>query len=107
MPGDPQGDDGFGAFPAVGDVNADGRPDLVVATPEEDRGNGRLTLLPGSGRGHHGEYDPAASNREGVSGEQAIDLDTPGVPGRPHPYGFEAFAPQPPAARRRRRRRRP
>ncbi|OPF70740.1 hypothetical protein VT50_0235855 [Streptomyces antioxidans] len=106
MPGDARRGDGFGGSPAVGDVTGDGRPDLVVATPEKNNGNGRLTLLPGSRHGRGGEYapDPAESpHREqgtghgrGHGGEQPLDLDTPGVPGRHTPYGFDAFAPQPP-----------
>ncbi|MFD8092300.1 FG-GAP and VCBS repeat-containing protein [Streptomyces malaysiensis] len=88
--------DGFGGSPSVGDITGDGRPDLVVATPEKNDGNGRLTLLPGSRHGRGGEYDPAAGAREGDGGVQALDLDTPGVPGRHTPYGSDAFAPQPP-----------
>ncbi|MFJ2199037.1 FG-GAP and VCBS repeat-containing protein [Streptomyces violaceusniger] len=96
LPGDARRGDGFGGSPAVGDITGDGRPDLVVATPEKNYGNGLLTLLPGSRRGHGREYDPAASAHEGNGGEQTLDLDTPGVPGRHTPYGFDAFAPQPP-----------
>ncbi|MEV8055344.1 FG-GAP and VCBS repeat-containing protein [Streptomyces antimycoticus] len=96
LPGDARRGDGFGGSPSVGDITGDGRPDLVVSTPEKNYGNGRLTLLPGARRGHGGEYDPAASAHEGNGGEQTLDLDTPGVPGRHTPYGFDAFAPQPP-----------
>ncbi|WP_262704112.1 MULTISPECIES: FG-GAP-like repeat-containing protein [Streptomyces] len=103
MPGDDaRRGDGFGGSPAVGDITGDGRPDLVVATPEKNNGNGRLTLLPGSRQGRGGEYapDPAKSpyqeHGRGHGGEQSLDLDTPGVPGRHTPYGFDAFAPQPP-----------
>lgn len=96
LPGDARRGDGFGGSPAVGDITGDGRPDLVVATPEKHHGNGRLTLLPGSRRGRGGEYDPAASAHEEDGGEQTVDLDTPGVPGRPAPYGSDGFAPQPP-----------
>ncbi|WP_413809742.1 FG-GAP-like repeat-containing protein [Streptomyces sp. OE57] len=102
MPGDARRGDGFGGSPAVGDITGDGRPDLVVATPEKNNGNGRLTLLPGSRHGRGGEYapDPAKSPYRGHGGEhrgeQSLDLDTPGVPGRHTPYGFDAFAPQPP-----------
>ncbi|MEE4596655.1 FG-GAP-like repeat-containing protein [Streptomyces sp. DSM 41524] len=121
MPGDARRGDGFGGSPAVGDITGDGRPDLVVATPEKHNGNGRLTLLPGSRHGHGGEYapDPDKSPRNPQSPrnprnpqsphrghgrepgrepgrEQSLDLDTPGVPGRHTPYGFDAFAPQPP-----------
>ncbi|MGW7692046.1 FG-GAP and VCBS repeat-containing protein [Streptomyces asiaticus] len=104
MPGDARRGDGFGGSPAVGDITGDGRPDLVVATPEKHNGNGRLTLLPGSRHGRGGEYtpDPAKSPQSPQSPhrehgrEQSLDLDTPGVPGRHTPYGFDAFAPQPP-----------
>ncbi|WP_308405365.1 FG-GAP and VCBS repeat-containing protein [Streptomyces rugosispiralis] len=114
MPGDARRGDGFGGSPAVGDITGDGRPDLVVAIPEKNNGNGRLTLLPGSRHGRGGEYspDPAKSphgehdrEHDGERGRehgrergrvQSLDLDTPGVPGRHTPYGFDAFAPQPP-----------
>ncbi|CDR10137.1 FG-GAP repeat protein [Streptomyces iranensis] len=118
MPGDARRGDGFGGSPAVGDITGDGRPDLVVATPEKNNGNGRLTLLPGSRHGRGGEYAPdqaKGSHREHGQGRgrehgqghgqghgrerggvQSLDLDTPGVPGRHTPYGFDAFAPQPP-----------
>ncbi|GDY53363.1 hypothetical protein SVIO_039860 [Streptomyces violaceusniger] len=58
MPGDARRGDGFGGSPAVGDITGDGRPDLVVATPEKNNGNGRLTLLPGSRHARGGEYAP-------------------------------------------------
>ncbi|MFC9226985.1 FG-GAP-like repeat-containing protein [Streptomyces hygroscopicus] len=96
LPGEPRRGDGFGGSPAVGDITGDGRPDLVVAVPETNHGNGRLVLLPGSRRGRGGEYDPAASAHVGDGGEQAVDLDTPGVPGHHAPYGSDGFAPQPP-----------
>ncbi|MBI0318367.1 FG-GAP repeat protein, partial [Streptomyces javensis] len=125
MPGDARRGDGFGGSPAVGDITGDGRPDLVVATPEKHNGNGRLTVLPGSRHGRGGEYapDPAKSPQSprnpqspqspqspqnpqspqsprnphrGHGRVQSLDLDTPGVPGRHTPYGFDAFAPQPP-----------
>ncbi|AGP58049.1 FG-GAP and VCBS repeat-containing protein [Streptomyces rapamycinicus] len=107
MPGDARRGDGFGGSPAVGDITGDGRPDLVVATPEKNYGNGRLTLLPGSRHGRGGEYAPdqgdKGSHREHGQGHgrergevQSLDLDTPGVPGRHTQYGFDAFAPQPP-----------
>nr|BCD33683.1 VCBS repeat-containing protein [Streptomyces violaceusniger] len=103
VPGEPRGDDGFGATPAVGDVTADGRPDLVVAAPEKGRRGGRLTLLPGSGLGgKDGRYTPPTSDPDdkgkssGRERARTIDLDTPGVPGSHTPYGFDAFAPQPP-----------
>ncbi|MET8014099.1 FG-GAP repeat protein [Streptomyces sp. NPDC005271] len=49
VPGDPQGDDGFGASPAVGDVNADGRPDLVVATRRRTAARAGSPCCPGPG----------------------------------------------------------
>ncbi|GAA2505775.1 FG-GAP repeat protein [Streptomyces thermolineatus] len=88
VPGDPQGGDGFGAAALAGDVTGDGRPDLVVATPYEDRGNGRLTLLPGTADGIPDGYGPDAPQQP-----QAVDLDTPGVPGTHNPYGSDRFAP--------------
>ncbi|KAK1178958.1 FG-GAP and VCBS repeat-containing protein [Streptomyces sp. NBS 14/10] len=99
VPGDPQFDDWFGDFPAVGDVNADGSPDLVVSSPGEDRDRGRITLLPGSPGGEGGkggEYDPKRSEGEGDSGELAIDPDTPGVSGSRGASAFSRFGPEPP-----------
>ncbi|MGO4417801.1 FG-GAP and VCBS repeat-containing protein, partial [Streptomyces sp. MCAF7] len=98
VPGDPQFDDWFGDLPAVGDVNADGSPDLVVSSPGEDRDKGRITLLPGASDGKGGEYDPKRSEDEGDSGELAIDLDTPGVSGSrgSGASAFSRFGPQPP-----------
>ncbi|MDX3224637.1 FG-GAP repeat protein [Streptomyces sp. ME19-01-6] len=96
VPGDPQFNDWFGALPAVGDINDDGSPDLVVSSPGEDRDKGRVTLLPGSPGGKGGEYDPKRSKGEGDSGERAIDLDTPGVPGSRDAPGSRGFGWEPP-----------
>ncbi|MEI5101760.1 FG-GAP repeat protein [Streptomyces sp. PmtG] len=67
MPGDSQGRDRFGPA-AVGDVNGDDRPDLVINAPGEDDGNGRFTVLPGAQDG------PPAT-----AGAAVFDLETPGV----------------------------
>ncbi|SEB84594.1 FG-GAP and VCBS repeat-containing protein [Streptomyces melanosporofaciens] len=80
LPGDARRGDGFGGSPAVGDITGDGRPDLVVATPEKNYGNGRLTLLPGARRGHGGEYDPAASAHKGAAGSRPWTWTPRGCP---------------------------
>ncbi|MFD5078925.1 FG-GAP and VCBS repeat-containing protein [Streptomyces sp. NPDC058371] len=75
----------FGASPAVGDVNGDHRPDVVVDTPDFRRHDGRVTLLPGGPDGV-----PSAA------GEQSVDAGTKGLPGTPNPYYWNAFNHQPP-----------
>ncbi|MFF6997727.1 FG-GAP and VCBS repeat-containing protein [Streptomyces sp. NPDC008313] len=75
----------FGSSPAVGDVNGDRRPDVVVNTPDFRRHDGKVTLLPGGGDGV-----PSAE------GEQSVDTETDGLPGTPNPYHWNAFAHRPP-----------
>ncbi|WP_225843378.1 FG-GAP and VCBS repeat-containing protein [Streptomyces albus] len=75
---------GFGASPAVGDVNGDGHPDIVANTPGFRRHDGLVTLLPG------GPDGPSAR------GAQEIDVRSKGLPGTPNPHHWNAFAVQPP-----------
>ncbi|MBA2945215.1 FG-GAP and VCBS repeat-containing protein [Streptomyces himalayensis] len=75
----------FGSSPAVGDVNGDKRPDVVVNTPDFRRHDGKVTLLPGSSAGV-----PSAT------GEQSVDAETAGLPGTPNPHYWNAFNHQPP-----------
>lgn len=75
----------FGTSPAVGDVNGDRRPDVVVSTPSFRRKDGRITLLPG-----------AASGTPATGGEQRVDAETEGLPGTPNPHYWNAFQHQPP-----------
>lgn len=73
VPGSNEADDVFGRALAIGDVNGDGRPDLVVGTPGEDVGTvqdaGAVTVLPGTASG------PVAQ------GSRYLDQNSPGVPG--------------------------
>ncbi|MEW2573860.1 FG-GAP and VCBS repeat-containing protein [Streptomyces sp. NPDC047070] len=75
----------YGSSPATGDVNGDGRPDIVVNTPDFRRHDGKVTLLPGGPEGV-----PSAA------GEQTVDTETPGLPGTPNPHHWNAFDHQPP-----------
>ncbi|MER6135219.1 FG-GAP and VCBS repeat-containing protein [Streptomyces sp. NPDC001815] len=75
----------FGTSPAVGDVNGDGKPDVVVNTPNFRRHDGKVTLLPGGPRGV-----PSAD------GERTVDADTDGLPGTPNPHRWNEFHYQPP-----------
>jgi hypothetical protein len=47
VPGQPETADGFGASLAAGDFDRDGVTDLAVGVPGENRGSGRVNLLPG------------------------------------------------------------
>ncbi|MER5178793.1 FG-GAP and VCBS repeat-containing protein [Streptomyces sp. NPDC002896] len=75
----------FGSSPAVGDVNGDKRPDVVVNTPSFRRHDGQVTLLPGSPAGV-----PSAT------GERSVDAQTEGLPGTPNPAPWNAFDHEPP-----------
>ncbi|MET8584265.1 FG-GAP and VCBS repeat-containing protein [Streptomyces collinus] len=75
----------FGSTPAVGDVDGDGRPDVVVDTPGFRRHDGKVTLL-------YGGTDGAQS----LDGEQEIDTESDGLPGSPNPYHRNAFGHRPP-----------
>ncbi|MFF3485051.1 FG-GAP and VCBS repeat-containing protein [Streptomyces sp. NPDC002701] len=75
----------FGSSPAVGDVDGDGRPDVVVNTPGFRRHDGRVTLLRGGSGGV-----PSAD------GEQTVDAETDGLPGTPNPHRWNAFDHRPP-----------
>ncbi|NYF55829.1 hypothetical protein [Micromonospora purpureochromogenes] len=73
VPGEPEGDDRFGASLATGDVTGDGKADVLVGSPGEAVGPtaeaGVVTLLKGSASGITG------------SGAQAFDQNHPNVPG--------------------------
>ncbi|MFJ8939841.1 FG-GAP and VCBS repeat-containing protein [Streptomyces sp. NPDC102365] len=75
----------YGSSPAVGDVTGDGRPDIVVDTPDFRRHDGKVTLLPGVPGGV-----PSAA------GEQTVDAETKGLPGTPNPHYWNAFGHRPP-----------
>ncbi|MGW1030150.1 FG-GAP and VCBS repeat-containing protein [Streptomyces sp. NPDC002577] len=75
----------FGTSPAVGDVNGDDRPDVVVNTPTFRRHDGQVTLLPGGSAGV-----PSAE------GEHSVDAQTEGLPGTPNPAPWNAFDHEPP-----------
>lgn len=75
----------FGSSPAVGDVDGDGKPDVVVNTPGYRGHDGKVTLLPGG-----------ASGVPSADGEQAVDPLTDGLPGTPNPYKWNEFGYQPP-----------
>jgi hypothetical protein len=75
----------FGSGPAVGDVDGDGRPDLVVNTPDFRRHDGKVTLLPGG-----------ADGVPSTDGEQSVDAGTDGLPGTPNPHYWNAFGHEPP-----------
>ncbi|MEV7137033.1 FG-GAP and VCBS repeat-containing protein [Streptomyces tauricus] len=75
----------YGSSPAVGDIDGDGRPDIVVNTPDFRHHDGKVTLLPGGPGGV-----PSAA------GEQTVDAETDGLPGTPNPHYWNAFGHQPP-----------
>ncbi|MFH8465287.1 FG-GAP and VCBS repeat-containing protein [Streptomyces sp. NPDC017991] len=75
----------YGSSPAAGDVDGDGKPDIVVNTPDFRRHDGKVTLLPGGPGGV-----PSAA------GEQTVDAGTDGLPGTPNPHYWNAFGHQPP-----------
>ncbi|MEU4038925.1 FG-GAP and VCBS repeat-containing protein [Streptomyces collinus] len=75
----------FGSTPAVGDVDGDGRPDVVVNTPEFRRHDGKVTLL-------YGGTDGSQS----LDRKQEIDAESDGLPGTPNPYHWNAFGYRPP-----------
>ncbi|WP_327395917.1 FG-GAP and VCBS repeat-containing protein [Streptomyces phaeochromogenes] len=75
----------FGSSPAVGDVDGDGKPDVVVNTPGYRGHDGKVTLLPGG-----------ASGVPSADGEQTLDPLTGGLPGTPNPYKWNEFGYQPP-----------
>ncbi|GHH54942.1 hypothetical protein FHS35_003952 [Streptomyces umbrinus] len=75
----------FASSPAVGDVNGDGKPDVVVNTPGYRGHDGKVTLLPGG-----------ASGVPSADGEQTVDPLTDWLPGTPNPYKWNEFGHQPP-----------
>ncbi|MEW2221369.1 FG-GAP and VCBS repeat-containing protein [Streptomyces sp. NPDC006990] len=74
----------FGASPAVGEVNGDDHPDLVVNTPDFRGNDGLVTLLPGGADG------PSAE------GSQEVHARTEGLPGAPNRAPWNLFNFQPP-----------
>ncbi|MFI8851426.1 FG-GAP and VCBS repeat-containing protein [Streptomyces sp. 891-h] len=77
-------DSSFGDSPAVGEVNGDHRPDIVVNTPDFRRHDGLVTLLPG------GPGGPSAK------GAQEIDVTAEGLPGTPNSHRWNRFTARPP-----------
>ncbi|WP_190016745.1 FG-GAP and VCBS repeat-containing protein [Streptomyces lucensis] len=75
----------FGSSPAVGDVDGDGRPDVVVNTPDFRRHDGKVTLLRGG-----------ADGAQSLDREQVTDAESDGLPGTPNPYYWNAFGYRPP-----------
>ena len=65
--------DGFGTIVDVGDVDADGFADMVVAAPYKHRGAGAVTIIRGGKRGY------------ALSGSSTWDKSQPDVPGRAAP----------------------
>ena len=61
--------DGFGTIVDVGDVDADGFADMVVAAPHKRRGAGAVTIIRGGRRGY------------ALTGSSTWDKGQPGVPG--------------------------
>ncbi|MEU8661377.1 hypothetical protein [Actinoplanes philippinensis] len=69
VPGAAEDEDRFGDSLAVGDVTGDGRADVLVGVPGEDRDAGAIVLLRGSAKGLTG------------SGSQALSQSSAVVPG--------------------------
>ncbi len=74
----------FGASPAVGGVNGDDHPGLVVDTPDFRGDDGLVTLLPGGADG------PSAE------GSQEVHARTEGLPGTPNRAPWNLFDFRPP-----------
>ncbi|MGI3781968.1 MAG: hypothetical protein ACRYG2_14465 [Janthinobacterium lividum] len=74
VPGSSEYGDGFGASVAIGDLDEDGYGDLVIGSPGEDEGQGRVTVVRGAQKGWR------------TSGNKAYDQDTEGIPGAAEPY---------------------
>ncbi|MFD5059576.1 FG-GAP repeat domain-containing protein [Streptomyces sp. NPDC058394] len=70
----------FGDGPVVGEVNGDGKPDVLVDTPGFRRHDGKITLLPGG-----------ASGVPSTDGEQSVDAESDGLPGSPNPHYWNYF----------------
>lgn len=74
VPGSSEYGDGFGSSVAIGDLDEDGYGDLVIGSPGEDEGQGRITVVRGAEEGWR------------TSGNKAYDQDTKGIPGAAEPY---------------------
>jgi hypothetical protein len=70
VPGSDEAGDAFGAALVIGDVNRDGKADLVVGAPGELRSAGRVTVLYGHRRGL------------GHAGGRLLSQETPGIANR-------------------------
>ncbi|MFD5097867.1 FG-GAP-like repeat-containing protein [Streptomyces albidochromogenes] len=86
VPGSSETGDGFGWELSLGDINGDGLQDLAVGAANEDLGGvadaGMVTVIYGTPNGFS------------TSGAQAIEQDTPGVPGSSEKldgFGGEVF----------------
>ncbi|MBT2396021.1 FG-GAP-like repeat-containing protein [Streptomyces sp. ISL-100] len=86
VPGGSEAGDGFGWELSLGDINGDGLQDLAVGAPNEDLAGiadtGMVTVIYGTPNGFS------------TSGAQAIEQDTPGVPGASEKldgFGGEVF----------------
>ncbi|MFF3398120.1 VCBS repeat-containing protein [Streptomyces sp. NPDC002659] len=76
VPGASAPGDGFGTTLAVGDVRADGRPDVIIGAEGEDSGRGAVWVLPGSSTGPTG-----TGSVELTAGKLGVAGDVPWVGG--------------------------
>lgn len=84
---------GFGASPAVGDVNGDGHPDIVANTPGFRRHDGLVTLLPGAPTA-----PPPGAPRRSTSGARASRAPPTRTTGTPSPSSRRSWTPTATAA---------
>jgi hypothetical protein len=78
VPGNSEIDDLFGYAVEVGRIGSPRKATIVIGSPNEDIGEGRVTLVHGARRG--------IAHR----GNRALDLDSPGVPGNESMSAFGA-----------------
>ncbi|MET7622334.1 VCBS repeat-containing protein [Streptomyces sp. NPDC005408] len=70
VPGVSEPGDGFGTTLAVGDVRADGRPDVIIGAEGEDSYRGAVWVLPGSSTGPTGRGSvELTAGKLGVAGD--------------------------------------
>jgi hypothetical protein len=70
VPGTSEPDDGFGTTLALGDVNKDGHPDVIVGAEGEDRFHGAVWILPGTSTRPTGKGSvELTAGKLGVAGE--------------------------------------